>query len=55
MFVVTTSVVTSLLGDRQVTHPCPDPPVPSPALNPLMVSVTTSAMKRQQVVTLNAG
>ncbi len=46
MFVVTTSVVTALLGVSQVTHPCPDPPVPKQALKPLMVSLSASSMKR---------
>jgi len=48
MFVDTTSVVSSLLGFSQVTHPCPVPPVPKQAIKPLMVSVTDSAMTRYQ-------
>ncbi|MCT7957716.1 hypothetical protein [Laspinema palackyanum] len=55
MFVVTTLVVTALLGIRQVTLPCPDPPVSKQVLKPLMVSVTASGRKRQQVVTTNLG
>ncbi len=46
MFVVTTLVVTALLGECQVTLPCPDPPVSKQVLKPLMVSVTDSGRKR---------
>ena len=46
VFVVTTSVVTALLGVSQVTHPSEDPPVPKQALKPLMVGVTALAKKR---------
>ena len=66
MFVVTTSVVTALLGVSQGTHPCQDPPVSLQALKPILVSVTGSGMKRlksllrtpegtTEVVTTNTG
>jgi hypothetical protein len=49
MFVVTTSVVSALLGDRQVTPSKEaESPVPKQALKPLMVRVMASAMTREQ-------
>jgi hypothetical protein len=46
MFVVTTLVVTALLGGCQVTLPCPNPPTLKQVLEPLRVSVTASGRKR---------
>jgi hypothetical protein len=49
MFVVTTSVVSALLGDRQVTPSKEaESPVPKQALKPLMVRVMADAMTREQ-------